>query len=43
MIGYSTEPNYHECCKLEQDLCAELCSLAGSSVQGHSLDQARQG
>lgn len=43
LIGYSTAPNYCESGKLEQDMCAELCSLAESSVQGHFLDKARQG
>lgn len=40
LIGSDTAPNYHAGRKPVWDLCAELGSLAETSVQGHFSDQA---
>ena len=41
LIGYNTALNYHAGRKPEWDLCAELCSFAETSVQGHFSDKDR--
>lgn len=40
LTGYNRASNYHADGKPEKDMCAELCSLTGSSVQVHFSDKA---
>jgi hypothetical protein len=41
LIGYNTASNYHAGRKPGWDMCAELCILVESSIQGHFFRQGQ--